>query len=198
MPPTPQPTEQEKRFYVTDENLFDQELETFSLLRMTRVTDEYFDTPEKSYYKKGIIIRLRNGHQLEIKSTPLHTNAQNTTFHFSVPFDQKEKEGFGLLTDLFCLKRPLPFSFAHFLGCNHLRTLVTLDRQTKVYTQGPLLITVDTLPHLGTFVTFNPQRIDHNCSLDEFDKDSTPRTLPLPFLIPFDSTYFDLAVQKLI
>lgn len=195
MPPTPQSAEIEKRFRVTDGDVFDQTLASLSLFRITRTTDEFFDTPDKTYYEKSVLIRLRNNVQLGINTTPRHDDNENTALHFSVPFDQKEKEAFGILTELFDLKRPLPFSFPHFLGCNHLRHLVTLDHHIKVYTHGSLFITVDTLPHLGTFVTFGSQK-----STESFEKTtreilSLAPTLPLE---PIASSCLDLALQKLI
>lgn len=137
----------------------DQWIETLDLNIISRTTDEFFDTQNGTFFKRGIFIKLRNSHLLEISANPAHItedrNAGYTIrdYHFPVPFDPHKMETFHELEGLIGLKRPHPFLFAHFLGCNKLRSLITLDKIRKTYrtaTAHLITIAVDQFSGLGT------------------------------------------------
>ncbi len=159
--------EREIRYRLKEGSSIDAWIDTLDLKVVTRITDEYFDDSDGIFYKKGIFIRLRNEKVLEIKFNPAHLTDLQATDHiqyreYSFPiskhmFNPQQLEEFKELESLIGIKRPLPFSFSHFLGCNKLRSLIALDKVRKTYKtpSAPLVtIAVDQFAGLGTFVEF--------------------------------------------
>ena len=194
MSPTLQPSALEKRYRVSDESKLQSWLEQLNLtgFRSTRVCNEYFDTTDTEYYKRGVLIRLRNSRELEVKNKLKLLHNHSTVHRLQVPFDQNRKDAFTVLTEQFGLKCPLPFSFSHFLGTNKLRPLVTLDNTRKTYTTTTLIIVENTIADLGTFLEI---KATTPCSADEFNAEAARLTAPLPLTL-INTSYIELALQE--
>lgn len=201
-------TELEARYRLKKGHSLDQWLEQLNLKRITRLVDEYFDTADGYFYKKGIFIRLRNDSALEIKFNPHHLTDLEATDHlqcheYLFPLDKhafapNQLEEFNRLERLIGIKCPRPFSFSYFLGCNQLRSLITLDKSRKTYesTIAPRIrIDVDTFDELGTFVEFEAQTITAPYPTEHFLEDVQKLVRDLP-LTPFNSGYVELALRE--
>lgn len=122
----PQQIKHEVCYRLTENSSLDNWLEGLDLTVSTSASNEYFDDSDCSFYKKSIFIKLKNNSLLEIKSNTAHltsvqaTNAiQCRTFSFPLRkhmFDPKQLVKFNELEAIIGIKRPLPFSFAHFHG----------------------------------------------------------------------------------
>lgn len=196
----------EVRYRVKNGSSIHQWLEQLNLKCTTRIVDEYFDATDGSFYKKGIFIRLRNSCALEIRFNPNHLTDSQATDHLlcreyyfpinKLMFNPKQLEEFNTLESLIGIKCPRPFAFSYFLGCNQLRSLVTLDKNRKTYerTLAPRIrIDVDTFDELGTFVKFEAQIIAAPYPVDDFLEDVQNLIQDLP-LVPFNSGYVELAL----
>lgn len=192
-------------YRLVEGSTLDQWLETLDLCRISRTTEEYFDTPDGSFYKRGIFISLKNSRVLEIKPNPAHQNDDQKTnrspfrnYHFPVPFDPEKMNDFNELEPLMGLKRPRPFLFSYFLGHNSLRSFVTLDKMRKTYkiSTAPLItIAVDQFSGLGTFVEFESITSTTPYPINDFMADVKRLVANLP-LLPFNSSYIEIALRE--
>lgn len=186
----------------------DQWLEQLEPRNTLNITDEYFDIADGGFYKKGIFIRLRNDNVLEIKFNPDHLTGMQATDHvqyreYRFPiskymFNPQQSEEFSELENLIGIKRPAPFSFMQFLGCNHLRSLVTLSKTRKTYacsTAPRIRIAVDIFDGLGTFVEFEAQATTPAYPIDDVWKDVQRIVADLP-LIPFHAGHIEFALRE--
>jgi|GEM_PF-5240169 len=192
------PIELKKRFRVIDDTRIESWLEQFDLSSITRRVDEYYDTAEGDYHKKGVSIRLCNSKTLEIKfnqNSPSTNPAHCHEYRFAVPFARDQMSAFNALTDVLGLKCPTPFSFSYFLGNNRLKSLAVLDRIRKIYKTPSLIITVDTLSELGTFIEFEAKKTPSPYPAADFAIEVNLLTADAP-LVPIDSEYVELALYK--
>ena len=182
----------------------DQWIESLDLNVISRATDEYFDTIDGAFFKRGIFIKLKNSHLLEISANPAHSHevipSEHTIrdYRFPVPFDPHKMGSFYELEELIGLKRPRPFMFSHFLGCNSLRSLVTLDKIRKTYKNqaAPLInIAIDQFSGLGTFVEFTAINSAVPYPVEAFTADVHRLVKNLP-LIPFNDGFVELALRE--
>lgn len=198
-------TEHKTCYRLIEGSNIDQWLETLDFKVISRTTEEFFDTQDGSFYKRGIFISLKNSQILEIKSNPAHlSDGQETNqvqfrnYRFPVPFDADKMSDFNELEALIGLKRPRPFLFSYFLTCNSLRSFVTLDKTCKMYriSTAPLItIAVNQFSGLGTFVEFEAINSKAPYSIEAFMKDVTRLIKNLPFL-PFNANYVELALRE--
>lgn len=182
----------------------DQWIDSLDLNVISRACDEFFDTQDAAFFKRGIFIKLRNSHLLEISPNPAHITEVGCTdytirdYRFPVPFDANKMGSFFELEKLIGLTRPRPFLFSHFLGCNGLRSFVTLDKIRKTYkiNTAPLIrIGIDQFVGLGTFVEFTAIDSSVPYPLEAFTADVNRLIKPLP-LIPFNSEFVEFALRE--
>lgn len=192
-------------FRVTDQALFECWLESLDLRTVSRTVDEYFDTPDLSFYKKDVLIKLENNRILEIGRIA-HNKYDTQTVRdqrlqqgrFFVPFDTTQISQLSECLAQAQLKKPHPFLFSYFLNVNGLKSLITFDQTRKTYRNKALPfinILVDELPLLGMFVTFELGSTAYLYSLNNFKSDIACLTKTLP-IIPCEKDYMDLAIKS--
>lgn len=156
----------EKRFQVLNSDL-SPILQHLDFLYKKKVIDEYLDTKDGSFFKRGIFIRIRNNKQLDIKFNPAHLNIKkvkkHTTCHeykFKIPFQESCFKHFNGLQELININKPNPLTLENFIKQNHLCSLIKIDKIRRAYTNEKFIVALDEIFDIGTFIEF--EAIDGN------------------------------------
>ena len=155
----PKHIEIELRYIVLDIDLLNAFIETCQLIDQKRDVDVYFDTKERTLFKKGIFIRTRNDKKVEIKfnracveNPELEKQDYCEEYSFDIPFKASQQERFNSVIRSIDLQDAHLFNFKSFLQSNNFEPHYVVDKVRTTYKKNDFLIAVDEIEDLGTFL----------------------------------------------
>jgi len=149
----------ELRYEVLDVKALQAFVEPLELLHKKHVVDVYLDTPDASFYQKGLYLRVRNDKKFEIKFN--RACLEDPTLPRQ---DFCEEHGFVLplqvsdlqrLNDLLVSLSLIPIQTADLetlKTVNNLVGLYTVDKERASYQCGNFTLSVDEVAGLGSFL----------------------------------------------
>lgn len=190
----------EKKYRVLDRGQIEAFLKPLTSVSTGHLVDMYYDTPEGSYYQRGIFIRTRNNKTLDIKFNPEHLKGDKgkdhvvcSEYNFEIPLRSCSTQLFQDLVEMIGIKQPSVCSLEAFFLENDLAPLVTIDKSRKTYQNERCMIALDELDGFGAFIEF--EAIDGTQNVQDFIEYVNELTNGLS-LEPIASGYVEFALRQ--
>lgn len=147
----------ELRYEIIDESSLSKFLAPLPLLSKKRIVDIYLDTPTAELIERGIYIRLRNNHKLDIKfnracldDPTLEMQAYCEEYSFEIPLVAEELTLFNKINDDLGLKKAS--TLEEYKALNSLSDHRTVDKTRTTYSIADFSLAIDEVQDLGTFL----------------------------------------------
>jgi adenylate cyclase, class 2 len=121
--------------------------------------DMYYDTPAFDLLQHAVFVRVRNKRELQFKYNEAADKAHTQSIErsFTLEPDSASLTSMNALFAHF-LPRWLPASsFAQAIGLNNLIELASIRNKRKIYTQDNMIVSVDEVEELGSFLEVEAQ-----------------------------------------
>jgi adenylate cyclase class IV len=163
----------ELKYEILDINLLNPFLETLEYQKTQSTHDVYFDTPEGTYFKKGLWIRNRNNKTLDFKFNRaglLDQSKPMTAFceehSFQLPLEACDRERLIALCDFLQLQVPDYLNLPAFTKLNGIQEMAIVNKTRNVYQHHAFKIMIDTIENVGHFLEIELMAFDSDNVLE--------------------------------
>ncbi len=147
----------ELRYKIVDETGLQQFIAPLTFVNRGHILDIYLDTPDANLLERGIYIRLRNSHKLDIKfnraclEDPMLEYQPYCEEHsFKLPLMQEQLPELNDVVHYLGLKQAQ--TFEEFKSLNNFIDHRIIDKIRSTYTSEDFVIVIDEVKDLGTFL----------------------------------------------
>ena len=144
----------ELRYSLKNQIGLDAFLTQCTFINKKRDIDVYFDNAERTLFQKGIFIRTRNDHSVEIKfnrdcvNNPLLEKQDYCEeYQFALPLQKVDQQRFNELVESLHLVGTNECSWAQFLQNNRFAPHYIVDKMRTTYQLHEFVVAVDTYLH---------------------------------------------------